>query len=237
MTNYHQKMRWEIAIRQLCQAKAEILANWLHDESRYLLISLGLLIGGGAMYGASIGIWRDPLQAVYVAIKFPLLLGLTALGNALINGMLAQLLGAAISFRQSLLAVLMSDALLAVILGAFAPLNGFLVWHLPEIGSISQQLGYDVYLLINVVLIIFAGLIANSQLYRLLVYICQDTLKAKQILTAWLVVNLFLGAQLSWNLRPFFGTPNLTVKFLRDNPFDGSFYEAIFYLIINRIGA
>lgn len=229
-------MHWEIAIRQLCQARAEVLAGWLHEETRYLLISLWLLIGGGAMYGASIGIWRDPMQALFVAIKFPLLLGLTALGNALINGMLAQLLGASISFRQSLLAVLMSYALLAIILGAFAPLSWFLVWHLPAMGSISQALGYDLYLITNVVLIIFAGVIANSQLYRLLVYICKDNLKAKQILIAWLVVNLFLGAQLSWNLRPFFGTPHLLVKFLRDNPFDGSFYEAIFYVIINRLG-
>ncbi|MEY3219619.1 MAG: hypothetical protein RIT27_976 [Pseudomonadota bacterium] len=230
-------MHWEIAIRQLCQARVEVLAAWLHDEKRYLLISLGLLIMGGAMYGASLGVWRDPLQAFYVAIKFPLLLGLTALGNALINGMLAQLLGASISFRQSLLAILMSYALLAIILGAFAPLSWFLVWHLPAMGSLSQTLGYDLYLLTNVVLIIFAGLIANSQLYRLLVYICQDALKAKQILIAWLIVNLFLGAQLSWNLRPFFGSPHLVVKFLRDNPFDGSFYEAIFYIVINYMGA
>lgn len=230
-------MHWEKAIRQLCQARVEVLSGWLLEENRYLLICLGLLTIGGAVYGASIGIWRDPLQALYVAIKFPLLLGLTALGNALINGMLAQLLGAQISFRQSLLAVLMSYALLSVILGAFAPLSWFLVWHLPAIGTISQNLGYDLYLLTNVVLIICAGVIANTQLYRLLIYICQDTLKARKILIAWFVVNLFLGAQLSWNLRPFFGTPKLLVKFLRDNPFDGSFYEAVFYIIINRLGA
>lgn len=230
-------MYWEQAIRQLCRADATVLGAWLDDRDRpHLRISLFLVLLGGAVYGASLGSWRGELQALYVAIKFPFLLLLTALGNALINGMLAQILGAHITFRQSFLAVLMSFALLAVILGAFAPLTWFIVMHLPSIGSRGQVLGYDLYILINVALIMFAGVIANSQLYRLLVHVCQNQIKAKQILTAWLTVNLFLGAQISWNLRPFFGTPRLEVKLLRDNPFDGSFYEAIFYIVVNRIG-
>jgi hypothetical protein len=230
-------MHWELAIRQLCRANAATLAVWLDEkDSRYLRLSLMLIGVGGAMYGAALGSWRGDLQSIYVAIKFPLLLCLTALGNALINSMLAQLLGAPISFRQSLLAVLMSFALLAVILGAFAPVAGFIVLHLPSLGSSGQVLGYDFYILLNVALIIFAGVIANSQLYRLLAHVCKSQIQAKQILTAWLAVNLFLGAQISWNLRPFFGTPHLEVKFLRANPFDGSFYEAIFYIVVNRIG-
>jgi hypothetical protein len=44
---------------------------------------------------------------------------------------------------------------------------------------------------------------------------------------AWLTVNLFLGAQLVWNLRPFIGAPELSEQFLRPNALEGNFYEAV----------
>ncbi|MEM7018722.1 MAG: hypothetical protein AAF512_15445, partial [Pseudomonadota bacterium] len=227
----------EFTLRQLCQAHPKELSKWLEDDLHKLWFSLFLLLVGGAIYGWSLGFWRSPLQGVYVAIKFPLLLGLTAVGNALINGMLAQLLGAPISFRQSLLAVLMSFALLAVILAAFTPLSVFLLYNLPPVESAQQSVGHSIYLLSNTLVIAFAGIVANLQLYRLLQHLCQQRQQAIQILFTWLSVNLFLGAQLSWNLRPFFGTPNLPVRFLREDPFSGSFYEAVFKLILNNLGA
>jgi hypothetical protein len=217
---------WEPAVRELCRARD--LRHWLATDSGKLLLCVVLIGGGGALYGFTLGIWRAPLQALFVAIKFPLLLLLTALGTALINGMLAQLLGAAMTVRQSLLAVLMSFALLAVLLAAFSPLILFVLWHLPAMGSAEQSEAHRVFLLSNVVVIAFAGTVANLQLFRLLKQICGNA--AGQILTIWLSLNLFLGAQLSWNLRPFFGTPGLPVKFLRDDPFAGSFYEAVFNL-------
>ena len=78
----------------------------------------------------------------------------------------------------------------------------------------------------------FAGVIANVQLYRLLSHICGSQALGQRIVFVWLGVNLFLGAQLSWNLRPFFGTPHLPVRFLREDPFAGSFYEAVFHLLL-----
>ena len=44
---------------------------------------------------------------------------------------------------------------------------------------------------------------------------------------AWLGGNGFLGAQFSWILRPFFGTPGLEVQFLRPNPLRGNFYQTV----------
>ena len=217
---------WEPTIRELCQAQE--LRGWLKSDSGKLSVCLLLIIGGGALYGVSLGIWRSPLQALFVAIKFPLLLLLTASGTALINGMLAQLLNAPMSFRQSLLAVLMSFALLAVLLAAFTPLIFFLLWQLPAMASSNQADAHRIFLLANVVIIAFSGTLANLQLYHLLRQISDAT--AGKILSVWLGMNLFLGAQLSWNLRPFFGTPSLSVSFLRDNPFNGSFYETIFHL-------
>lgn len=217
---------WESAIRELCRGRD--LRSWLENDSGKLRVCLVLIICGGAVYGASLGIWRAPLQAVFVAIKFPLLLLFTALGTALINGMLAQLLHAPIRFRQSLLAVLMSFALLAVLLASFTPLIGFLLWHLPPMATQKQAEAHRIFLLANVVVIAFSGTLANLQLYYLLKQISGKS--AARILGVWLAMNLFLGAQLSWNFRPFFGSPELPVSFVRDDPFNGSFYEAVFLL-------
>ena len=47
-------------------------------------------------------------------------------------------------------------------------------------------------------------------------------------------VSAIVAASLSklpwhaWIMRPFVGSPGLPVQFLRANPFEGSFYEAIF---------
>ena len=75
--------------------------------------SLIILMGAG-VYGATLGLWRGPLQAFYTAIKFPLVIFLTCLGNGAINGMLAQILGSGLSFRQTAVAILMSFAIAAI---------------------------------------------------------------------------------------------------------------------------
>jgi len=49
---------------------------------------------------------------------------------------------------------------------------------------------------------------------------------------AWLAINLFFGSQLSWMLRPFVGTPDLPVQFMRAAPLSGNFYEAVFHNIL-----
>lgn len=63
---------WEPAVRELC--RAQDLRPWLEADSGKLRVCLVLILCGGAVYGASLGIWRAPLQAVFVAVKFPLLL-------------------------------------------------------------------------------------------------------------------------------------------------------------------
>jgi hypothetical protein len=217
----------ESDIRELCRARE--LHGWLRPGSGKFLVCLLLIVSGGGLYGLSLGIWRSPLQGLFTAVKFPLLLLLTAFGTALINGMLAQLLHAPMNFRQSLLAVLMSFALLAVLLASFTPLTGFLLWHLPPMASSGQDDAHRIFLLANVSVIAFSGTLANLQLHHLLKQVCGAA--AGRILLVWLGMNLFLGAQLSWNLRPFFGTPGLPVMFLRPDFLNGSFYETVFKLI------
>ena len=88
---------------------------------------------GTAIYGFTVGIWRAPLQSFYTAIKFPLLIFLTCAGNAAVNGMLAQILGSGLSFKQTSLAILMSFAIAAIILAGFAPITLFVWYNAPSL--------------------------------------------------------------------------------------------------------
>jgi hypothetical protein len=221
----------------LLRGDADTLVDW---AARFDLGRLGfqvmVIVVGAGLYGAAMGWWRDPWQALFVAIKFPLILLLTALGNALLNAMLAPLLGLNISFRQSLLAILMSFAVIAAILGAFAPLTAFLVWNAPPMTpDVKHTATYGFIKLVHVAVIAFAGIAGNARLFQLLTRLSGHERTAQRVLFAWLVVNLFLGSQLTWIARPFIGAPYLPVVFLRDTAFQGNFYENVFHTVQNLL--
>src|SRR6266567_8430743 len=104
----------EISI--LLRGEPASLRGWIEGwDRRRLVFCAGVIFAGAGLYGAAMGWWRDPRQALYVALKFPLILLLTTIGNALLNAMLAPLLGLNIGFRQSFLAILMSFTIASAI--------------------------------------------------------------------------------------------------------------------------
>jgi hypothetical protein len=219
---------WQLPV--LLRGETEILAPWLREVSgRRILFQTAVIVVGAGLYGAAVGAWRAPLQSLYLAVKLPLILVLTALFNGVANGMLAPLLGLNVGFRQSLALVLTSFAIAATVLGGFSPIMLFLVWNAP-VSDVSGAPFY-VVLLTGVVTIAFAGVAANMRLLDLLRGMAQDVKTARSVLFAWLAGNLFLGAQISWNLRPFIGSPEMEVEFLRDDAFSGNFYEAVLRVV------
>src|SRR5215471_10247893 len=118
----------------LLRGEPESLQAWLeHWDTRRLVFCLGVILAGAGLYGAAMGYWRAPLQAAFVAIKFPLIILLTTIGNALLNAMLAPLLGVNLGLRQSFLAILMSFTIASAILASFSPLAAFVVWNVPPL--------------------------------------------------------------------------------------------------------
>ncbi|MGD0168062.1 MAG: hypothetical protein ABSC51_12380 [Gaiellaceae bacterium] len=192
-----------------------------------------MIILGAGLYGAAMGWWRDPQQALYVAVKFPLIILLTTLGNALLNGMLAPLLGLNLPFRQSFSAILMSFAIASVILGAFSPLLAFMIWNSPPMSPQAVSgATYGFIKLANVAVIAFAGTTGNVRLFQLLARLGNSRAVARRVLFAWLAGNFFLGSQLSWILRPFIGSPALPVEFFRATALHGNFYENVFQTVL-----
>ena len=214
----------------LCRGDTDRIAPWLDErDPRWLLTCIITIAAGCALYGGVVGLWCAPMQAIYTAIKMPLLIFLTCGANALINGMLAQVLGAGLSFRQSALAILMSYTIAALVLAALSPVALFILVNAPALTSAGRGTGHSITLLTDVIFVAYAGVVANRRLLRLLTKICTTPESARRVFWSWLAGNLFLGAQLAWVLRPFIGSPWLAVEFLRADPLHGTFYGAVFH--------
>ena len=217
----------------LLRGEEASLQKWVREwRLGRTIFQLVVIVVGAGMFGAAVGFWRDPLQSAYTAVKLPLVIVLTTIATALLNGMLAPLLGLNLRFRQSLLTILTSFAIAAAILGGVSPLLFFLAWNTPPVANAtSAGTAHRFLLLTQVGAIAFAGLAANIRLGRLLQRLSGNESTAQKILLAWLATNLFVGSQISWILRPFVGSPGLPVEFLRSDAFHGSFYEAVFYAL------
>jgi hypothetical protein len=222
----------------LLRGEPQIISGWVRRWSIDRLALCGVVIVVGASsYGMALGWWRDPLQALYTAAKLPLAILLTTLGNALLNGMLAPLLGLNIGFKQSLLVIFMSFTIAAAILGAVSPLMLFLVWNTPPPFALTGAVtpAYSFMQLMAVVFIAFAGVMANVRLVPLLRDLSGSSVIARRVLFAWLAGNLLLGGQICWVLRPFIGNPNIPVEFYTKHAFEGNFFEAVFGAIRHLI--
>ena len=191
------------------RADAETFYDWVtHRQSQLIGFCVLAIVAGAGTYGAVMGSWSEPLQAVYAGVKLPLVILLTAFGNGMLNGMLAPLLGLNASFRQSLLVVLMTFAIASLILGALSPVAAFVVWNTPPLtaGTHATSPEYGFLQLTLAVFVAYAGVAGNLRLLPMLSQWTANVGVARRVLFAWLAGNLFLGGQISWVLRPFIGT-------------------------------
>jgi hypothetical protein len=176
---------------------------WLDEPGwRWTAICCAVILAGTGIYGATLGLWRDPLQGGFTALKFPLLIFLTCGANAALNGCLGQLLGSGLGFRQTTLAILMAFTVTAVVLAATAPIMLFLLWNTPPLTESHAVVGHSVTLLAHVAVIALAGVAGARRLFRLLVLTSGNRTIAGRVFFGWLAGNLLLGAQLAWVLRP-----------------------------------
>ncbi|MEE2947426.1 MAG: hypothetical protein VX392_03835 [Verrucomicrobiota bacterium] len=173
-------------------------------------------------------------MGAYVAVKLPLILIITLLLNGLLNGLLGLVLGSGIGIRKSFQFLLAGLAIMAVILGALSPVSFFATLNTPSSGDVSYQYAWHgASLLMHTLLIALAGIVAHARLLQYVRDFAESSRAGTIAFFAWLAGNLFVGAQVSWNLRPYFVSPGLKVEFLRPDPFNGNFYEAVWIAIKN----
>lgn len=181
------------------------------------------------------GLWQGWEMASYVGIKFPLVIFATLLVNGAINGMLAMVLGSGIGFRQSIQFLLAGFSLMSIILLSISPITFFVALHAPDPSDAGAQQWHRVTLLTHTLLIAYAGIVSHRSLLVHVRNFATTPRHGSQTFFTWLAGNLFVGAQISWIMRPFFGTPGLDVQFFRNHPMAGNFYETVWNAVTSLL--
>jgi len=227
-------------IPSLCRGDQRLTDQWMEKSPAVMLgFTLPLIILGCGSYGLSMGLWQGWEMASYAAIKFPMVVIATLCINAMLNAMLAMVLGSGISIRQSLQFLFTAFAICALVLGAVSPITIGMALQGPtasadEALAIAEARSFhSATMLTHVFMISYAGIVSHSMLFGALKKYALTRSAAVSTFVAWLVGNLFVGAQVGWISRPFFGTPGSNIEFLREDKFSSSFYEAIFHSISN----
>ncbi|MBN1318812.1 MAG: hypothetical protein JXA42_25250 [Anaerolineales bacterium] len=185
-----------------------------------------------ALYGVAMGISNGWQQAIASAIKLPLLFLLTLLICLPTLYIFNLLYGSQLLFKQT--AALMMSAIIvtATLALSFAPITWFL-WM-----TVGNQ--YTILILINVIVIATSsgwGLVFLQRGMHTIQRRISNT-SEKRILAIWLTIYAFVGTQLAWAIRPFFGVPGEPFVIVRGGggTFIGSMITAIGWLIGDLLG-
>ncbi len=202
-----------------------------HLQSRALGFCILTIVCGVGSYGFSMGLWNGPRMAVYLAIKLPLIIVITLSVNALINGVLAQLLGSRLSFPQTWFAILSSFTIFALVVGALSPITTGMALEIPASDSAQAGETHRRLLVFHTLIIGLGGFAATCRLLRLFEHFCPNRKSAIRCVVGLLAGNLFVGAQISFLMRPILCQPGLPVEFLRPDMFTGNFYESVIWAL------
>jgi hypothetical protein len=231
-------MPLKLDLRALCRLDESIV---IHIQANRQLGRIGawamaVTLVGGAIYGFAFGLWRAPEQALYSAIKLPLLLLAVVTASAVINGVLALLLRSGIGVLQGAVAILLSFSVAVLILAALAPVAVLFVLSVPGPEAAAAR-PVEVYrtaelvLFFHIVVVGLCGIAGNFRLYRLLKRLAPTPSISRRVLLTWILVDGFVGSQLSWILRPFLCKPHLPPEFIRERALEGNFYEEIWRIV------
>ena len=202
-------------IDDILHARTDIV----NGSNRHLTIILLIVICAfGGLFGAAVGSYGGvrPLQMIFSAVKFPMLLllslGMTIPSFYVFNA----LLGTHKQFRSSVRAIIATQTSMTIFLASLAPLT--LVWY-------ASGSSYSSARIFNI--IIFAGCalygwIMMGRFYRPLV--ASNPMHAR-LFKIWILQFVFVAIQLSWVLRPFIGKTSRPTSFIRDEAWGNAYLE------------
>jgi hypothetical protein len=192
---------------------------------RWFLLAIMLLSGSyGATMGAigfGVDVQRGLLQMAASAVKVPALYVLSLTICFPVLYVVLVLMGARLTFSQTLSLILLALTLNSVLLASCAPIILFFT----VTGS-----NYNFIKLLHVAIFAFSGCWAMMALWQGLRAMCEKTdlypRTAIRILQVWILIFGFVGTQMAWSLRPFVGSPDLRFQVFRTGR-DGNFYTAV----------
>lgn len=190
----------------------------LTEKLRAMLVSS---IAFFALYGAVMGSSHSLKQALSSAVKLPLLFLATLVICAPTLYFFNLIFGSNQSLRQNVVLILTAITVTAVLMLSFSPIVLFFLLTTNH---------YQFYKLLNVALFAIAGVIGViflSQGMRVVSYAGKEGARARRnVLRLWIIVYAFVGSQMAWTMRPFFGAPGLDFELFRQ--LGGNFYANIF---------
>jgi len=171
-----------------------------------------------AIYGAVLGISSSLLQALASAIKLPILYLITLAICLPTLHFFNLLFGSRLTLSQTFALIMTAIAVTAVLTLSFAPIALFFWLTAPS---------YNFYKLLNVGILTITGLAGLSFLWQGMrhVHKAEGMGVRNLILWVWIFIYGFVGTQMAWTLRPFFGAPGLPFEVLRN--LGGNFYVNI----------
>ncbi|GAB1541657.1 hypothetical protein NUACC21_43290 [Scytonema sp. NUACC21] len=200
----------------------------LQSKINSLLVSSSIFF---AIYGAIIGASHSWVQAISSAIKLPAfyLLALIICFPTLF--FFNVLFGSRSSFVQHFVVLLTAVSVISVLLFSFAPVTLFFLITAPD--------SYQFFKLLNVLIFGITGSFGVKFLYEGMQLLSQQDEVGKKtrttILRSWLFLYAFVGMQLGWFLRPFFGDPDSKFELFR--AVQGNFYLDIVSALSAIFGA
>ena len=204
------------------------MRDWLeHPKGVHLLACAVAIFTGGLVYGYTLGMWRAPGMGLLVAVKIPLLVLMTLAANGVINGMMALVLGSGLGFRQTLMAMLMSFAAFSLITCALSPVTLALSLSVAAPGEPGSATAYRLVIVVHTLIIAYAGFMGNRRFLPVILAASATRLAGYRVFFTWLAGNLFVGTQLAWIFRPFFGQESQAVEFMRDDWRRSNFYVTL----------
>jgi uncharacterized membrane protein len=183
-----------------------------------------------AIYGAIIGASHSWAQALAGAIKLPVFYLLTLIICFPTLFFFNVLFGSRSSFQQHFVVLLTAVSVMSVLLFSLAPVTLFFMLTAPN--------SYQFFKLLNVLIFGITGIFGVKFLYEGMQLLSQQEEVGKKtrttILRSWLFLYGFVGVQLGWFLRPFFGSPGSRFELFR--AVGGNFYLDILTAISQILG-
>ncbi|MDY7013488.1 MAG: actin-binding WH2 domain-containing protein [Cyanobacteriota bacterium] len=193
----------------------------LEKKNASLLICSCLLF---ALYGAIMGSYSGGLQMLASAAKLPALYLLTLLICLPSLFLFEVISGSKYAFAQYQALLLVAMSSMGIVLFGFAPISLFFRLSVGD---------YAFFKLLNVAILAIAGGLGIQIFYSSAIALREKESDAPKyrssILQSWLLLYAFVGSQLGWTLRPFFGSPGLDFQLFRS--LESNFYAHVFKLI------
>lgn len=217
----------ELLMRNRYRFYAEVReGTGMGEKLRAMLLFAPLFL---ALFGAVIGSDHSVQQALSSALKLPVLFLATLVICVPTLYFFTTIFESSLSLSQIFVLLLASVTMTAIVLLGFTPVVLFFLI------TTSQ---YQFFKLLTVAIFVIAGVIGvrtlSQGLWLLTAHDGRSAGARGTILRLWILLYAFVGSQLAWTLRPFFGAPGLPFELFRG--LGGNFYTNIFASLGELLG-